>query len=679
MGIEIVDLSLIDDNPFQPRSSYPRNKIEEIAYSMKEHGQIHACMCRQVNGRYQIAEGHLRKRAQLKNQKENPKKYSTLILNVQELNDEQMAVIALEENMRRQDITPIDVARQVELCCDRFKKTETEMAKKLNMTQGNISNMLRVLRCPQKVLEKVEEGKINFTMARELLVFQGLTAEGFERNWRGGGLKETPKDEEYLMMEAIRGVGGSYGPAATVDGIKKSIFQIAERSFKNLEHTSDYYGTSDRNPLFDTREAGCLKCPKMIRANETKSLVRHFCTDPKCWDKKQEAHKKKQAEEAKKKMEADIAERVVEAERHRIITEEVTGKEPTKAAPPEDTSIIPTMDGEEIDALAVDIMDVIPEDERESAREAIAHLNKDPKYPCIRCLNVGHCDRSSVYETDNRGLVCDDLLTKADAPKLREKAKAKMPEGFDKLVADKAGTRAEVLDLRELKMGSYDDMKTGYLLLSGSNFRGGTTLDIMMDPEECTERCTKGFHYGFDSSPRRSYEREKEPEVYSICSNPKCAAQKKAAFTRAKNANGMAKKKAETAAIKSAVEQTTRLDKPRMQLIIKYALDNTRHYYDDSERTIAKFIMTKLGVETVKRDNMTDRDKTVANMFKAIAEASEETLAKIIVEMILENMRYSGEMGDYKIQTTEPLNWMGIGINKPAKPLHEVFSEKQEK
>jgi len=686
MTIQNVRLELIDDNPFQPRTHYSTNKVEEIAYSIKEIGLRQTPEARPVGGRFQLAYGHLRKRSIAKLFRGKPKdacteaaemiKQGTMPLDVKDISDHLMLLYGIEENLRRVDITPLDLARSAEIYCTKLGKSETDLAKKLNMTQGNVSNMRRVLRLSQKVLQYIEEGKINFTMARELLVFQGLSA-GHSDEWSRSEHSnvKVPRDEEYLMIEAIRGVGGSYGPSATVDGIKKSIFTITERYFKALEHSPQSYGYgSERNPLFDTREAGCLKCAKMIRANETKSLVRHFCTDPKCWDKKQEAHKRKQAEKAKKKMEADIAERIVATEGLRKVEQAATGSVPDEVTKPEETSLIPMMNEEEIDGLAdVEAEGIEDEEETDTAPPSWPRFDTIEAL-CVKCMNKGNCSggkqRPASYtgsSDEQRKYVCGDRMAKEDQAKVAEKAKVDMPDSFKAMVKEQAGTRNEVLDLRELRCGGYGDMKAGYLLLSSSNYHGGTTLDIMMDPKECTERCTKGYHYGFDSSPRRSYEPEKGTEVYSICSNPKCAAQKKAAFTRAKNAAGMEKKKAETAANKSAVEQTTKLDKPRMRLIIKYCLDNSRHYYDDRDRTLTKFIMTRLGVETVKRKDadMADREKTEANMFKAIEDAPEETLAKVIVEMMLEFMRYSGDMGDYKVQTTEPLNWMGIGVQVP--------------
>ena len=652
MPVEEIALELIDDNPYQPRSSYPRNKIDELAYSIEQVGLIHKPLARRVNGRFQIAEGHLRKRALLKLQKKSPKKWTTMPLDIRDIPDEQMALISLEENLRRHDITPMDTARAVESYLTNFTDTtETALAKKMNLTQGHIANMRRVLKLPDKILEKIDEGKISFTMGRELLIFQGLNAGAFGR-WSSKENRQVqkPKDEEYLMLEAVRGIGsqGSYpSTPATVEGIKRSIHSVAKDNFKALEKGGTW--RHDAEPLFDTRAAGCLKCKDMIRTFETKTQACHYCTNPKCWEKLQAAHKKKQATAAKKKMQEDIAARVLAEQQQRAAVAEPTVESISQEIPVE-------TEPESIED-AEDIVSIIPEEQREHARERIAKLRgAGGNYPCITCLEVGHCDGTGVHDTDNKGLVCDEYMGKADVGKVREKATVKMPAEFEELVKEKAGTRAVVLDLRELRSGNYGDLKQGYVSLD-------RMFEIMEDPEECVERCTKGFHYAFDSDPHRGYgyDRESKAEVCYVCTDPKCVSKKKGAFTRAKNARGMAKKKAEFAAIKRAVEETTILDTARLKLLLLAQMEGShvRENYTWSDNTQVQWFASRLPIAA--------GEKKVKAIFDEIDKLGAEDLCKLLVEFSLSMLTYEGEVNDYKVQTTEPLNWLGIGINLEAK------------
>lgn len=415
MAVKLIDPEKIEDNPYQPRSHYPTKTIAEIAYSIEQIGIIHIPTGRQVDGHYELAEGHLRKRAYIKLKKKDPKKFGEMPFDVREITDRDMAIIALEENLRRQDITPLEQARAVDMYLINFTDvTETALAKTLNMTQGNISNMRRVLKCPDEVLQKIVDGKINFTMARELLIFQGLNV-GFDEEYRGGKSVKVPKDEKWLMLSAVRGVGGQYGRTATVDGIKRCIYDVADRNLKHLEKETSYYGGGDRNPLFDTRAAGCLKCPKMIRAFETKSKASHFCTDSECWDKKQEAHKKKQAAKAKKKMEADIAQRITQTEAHAAVVEEITGETPEVPENPEESTVgIPVLDtAEEVLEKRGTISQEIP---------TFATWDE----VCKGCIQQKGCDRrgrSIASADEGEGYVCKDRVTKENYQEVREKAK----------------------------------------------------------------------------------------------------------------------------------------------------------------------------------------------------------------------------------------------------------------
>lgn len=274
--------------------------------------------------------------------------------------------------------------------------------------------------------------------------------------------------------------------------------------------------------------------------------------------------------------------------------------------------------------------------------------NEPPDYPCKTCLNIGRCDGTGVYAVDTEEgskLICDDRVTKGSAAELQERATVEIPAELRALLEEKAGTRAQVLDLNEIFLNQWSrELKQGYALLSD--------LERIDDPEECLERCTHGFHYGYDS-------RHADGRVLYVCTNPKCLSKKKAAFTRAKNAQGQAKKKAEIAAIKRAVQETTGLDRARMKLIIMAQLegDHVAGYYGGGVSP-KRWWWDKLGVEAKN-----EWEIKTGGIYAALDKLSDEEIAKLIVEFMLEALAYKGDLETYRIQTTQPLNWMGIGVN----------------
>ena len=235
-----------------------------------------------------------------------------------------------------------------------------------------------------------------------------------------------------------------------------------------------------------------------------------------------------------------------------------------------------------------------------------------------------------------------------------EKEAEEIPDDVLALAREKAGTRAEVLDLNDICISDpwRRQVKSGYALLKGG---WGDDLRYMDDPEECTERCTHGFHYGFDSKDNKG-------TVYFICTDTKCIARKKAAFTRKKNAEGQARKKAETKAIREAIAQTTTLDKPRMKLILLAQMDGlhtSRSYYYGAEgatKKPEKWLWDKVSAGTA------DIDRTRATLFKAIDRLSDEQLAQLLVEFMFYYLTDKGDIGTYTIKADEPLKWMGVEI-----------------
>lgn len=655
-----VNLDLIDDNPFQPRSVYSPATIAEIAHSIKEVGLIHPPIAREVDGRYQICEGHLRLRAYRKLHKAQPKNWAEMPLDVREVDDREMALIALEENLRRKDITPIDVARAVDKYMTSFTDvTEKALGEKMGMAQPTIANMRRVLTLPAKILEKIDEGKLSFSMGKELLVFKGLQAEGDDQRFNRTTNKydHIPRDEEWLMLQAIHDLGrGGYNPLPeTVDGLKKAIFNVCSSQFKRLYKVGTGYYDDGRNPLFNVEKAGCAKCEHCIKAFETKKEGRPFCTDHKCWEKLQKKHREQMAIKAKEQLEADVAQRLA-AVKAKVEAQAAGGPADGAAPAAEIPQGIPEPKLSADERRALQEMNAVHEEQRQAEQPGFATVDE----VCSGCINRSKCDRSMMAAKDIDGhsaYYCPSRLTKKDTAALADKVK-KVPAAVQEKIKEAAGTRAEVLDIHDLKLGNYGgDLKGGYVLLNG---RYTSILDQMLDSPECTERCTKGFHFGYDSGATGMYDKDELTRVHFVCTNPKCVAQKKAAFTRHKNAEGMARKKAEAKAIGKVADATTQLDLPRVKLIFYASLfgKHTHDSYSYGRAGLTDFLMARCGI---KRKDTNSREKADA-VWKYIDKQTDVVaLQKLLVEAMLNMLTDDpGNIQQYKIQTTQVLNWFGV-------------------
>lgn len=712
MTVEKIPLQLIDDNPFQPRSNYPRQKIDDMAISLLENGLLQVPLARRSNGRVQLAFGHVRKRAFEKNTKEDAKRWSAMPLDIRDLTDNEMALFALEENLKRTDITPLETARAIDNFITQTGATEVAIARKINMTQGNVANMRRVLRLPEKILEKIDEGKINFTMARELLVLEGLDA-GVEEEWSQKDKKpmKVARDGEWLMKNAVSLIGGkSYSACeATVDGMQKAIHSVVSHYFKTLQKhepgTTHYYAGEDL--LFDTSKAGCDKCDHVVHTHPTKGQTTRFCTNVECWDKHQEEYIETQAKAAKEHLQQEIMEQVAKAEQGISQEIPVTAKKGQNPLDDMLEEFEAEVEGETdywrdqfgtsfglitLSTLAKDIYSLcgrctyheecITKAKRLATDQGEFLACPNPKVInrevritpghtlCLPCHNRYQCDGTIVHAGDDNKLTCEmRIVSKAEADKIKAKATKEIPQELLTVAKDQLGTRAEVLDIRELRIDNYSfDLKQGYTLLNGGYHSPITAID---ESDECLKRCTHGFHYAFDSQPGRSYPGDQaKPDVYYVCSDTKCLGRKKGAFTRKQNEKGQALKKAESDAIRQAVNQTVELDAPRMRLIIISLLGGpyASHWYSGSSPL--DWFAKKLKIEKQKDDY--SNEKLRASIHKMI-EKMNEGLAQLIVEFSLEALRYSGDVKEYQVQTGDILKSLGVEIKyKDGERINDV-------
>ena len=659
MAVEQIDLELIHDNPYQARLTYHRQDIDGLAHSIKTHGLLQVPPGRRKDGNVELGFGHLRKRAFAKLAKKEPERWGKMPVDIQDLSDEQMALFALEENLKRRDITPMETARAVDHYLNSFlKKTETELAEYLNMTKGNVSNMRRVLRLPEKILEKIDNGVISFTQGRELLTLGGL------------------ENAEDLMASALGGLrtgNKAYGHSNTVEGLQVSIHEIISRHYRPLDKEWEGYRW---DLLFDTRAAGCLQCDKMIRSHPSKSQAAHYCTNEECWDRHDKEHREKAAAAAKAQMEADILRRT--AGKGELIPE-VPGKIETYRI-----QNLLSRQWHEGESTSVDAACyaagwnkedcwVRVRTERGGWSNVFGHMPTTPPpvvinesghalpVPCETCANADSCDRSYFHVAldGSDQLVCEQKVKRSPEELEREisrriaSAPAPPPQEIPEDLLEKAkvaaGTRAEVLDLRPLYTDDWrHELKGGFVNL-------GNCLNEMDDPGECLERCTQGFHYAFDSKFI-----DRAPGA--ICTDPKCVSKKKAALTRKRNAEGQVRKKAEVKAIKEAIAQTTTLDRPRINLILLAQIDGlhaSKTYYYGAEGGVKrpeKWLWDKVSA------GVPENDRTRAKLFKAIDKLSDEELAKLVVEFMFYYLTDKGDIGGYEIKATEPLKWLGIAI-----------------
>lgn len=158
-----IPIGDIDTSPFQPRTVFDDDRIEELCQTIRTHGIIQPIVVRVRNNRYEIIAGERRWRAVTK------LGYETIPAIVREFNDSQTASIALIENLQREGLTAVEEAVAYQKLIELHQLTQESLAQRLGKSQSTIANKLRLLMLPDTVKNALMERKITERHARALL------------------------------------------------------------------------------------------------------------------------------------------------------------------------------------------------------------------------------------------------------------------------------------------------------------------------------------------------------------------------------------------------------------------------------------------------------------------------------------------------------------------------------
>ena len=162
--IEEVDISLIDNNPKQPRKIFDPTLLDELAQSIKIYGLIQPILLTKKGERYLIVAGERRFRASIIAGKKS------IPAIIKDFDDKEIKEIALLENIQRQDLNPIETARAMKELMDTYGWTQETLADRLGKSRPSIANNLRLLSLCPEVIDLVEKGKLSAGHARSLVV-----------------------------------------------------------------------------------------------------------------------------------------------------------------------------------------------------------------------------------------------------------------------------------------------------------------------------------------------------------------------------------------------------------------------------------------------------------------------------------------------------------------------------
>ena len=159
-----LPIHLVIPNPNQPRKFFSHDSIRELSDSIRRYGVLQPVTVRRKNdGTYELVAGERRLRAAAL---AGNLKIPAIIM---DMSDDDSAIVALMENIQRENLTFMEEAAAYRELLERCFITQDELAKRLGKSQGAIANKIRLLKLPQSVREIVRDFNLTERHARALL------------------------------------------------------------------------------------------------------------------------------------------------------------------------------------------------------------------------------------------------------------------------------------------------------------------------------------------------------------------------------------------------------------------------------------------------------------------------------------------------------------------------------
>ncbi|MBI1221476.1 MAG: ParB/RepB/Spo0J family partition protein [Bacteroidetes bacterium] len=221
-GVSMIHLNEIQANPFQPRTEFDQEALEELAESIKVHGVIQPITVRKLGyDQYQIISGERRTRASIL------AGLSEIPAYVRIANDQGMLEMALIENIQREDLNAMEVAISYQRLMEECKLKMEELGDRVGKKRSTVNNYLRLLKLPDDIQIAIRIGSLNMGQARALISIEDQEKQLaiFEKT-----LEDNLSVREVELL--VRGLKG-IEPAPKAKTVKS---RPAQQDFSNYEN-----------------------------------------------------------------------------------------------------------------------------------------------------------------------------------------------------------------------------------------------------------------------------------------------------------------------------------------------------------------------------------------------------------------------------------------------------------
>ena len=206
-AVQYINIHDIMPNANQPRKTFSEEKIDELSKSIKEHGIIQPIVVRKKGESYEIVAGERRWRAARKAE------LTQVPCLIRELTDEQNMLIAIIENMQREDLNPVEEAEGLNQMITTFGMTQEQVSKSVGKSRPYIANSLRLLTLPEYIKNEMAEGRLSAAHGRTLITVE---SEDVRKALCDKIIREGLSVRETERLVSAQGKGKKKRPAAKV-------------------------------------------------------------------------------------------------------------------------------------------------------------------------------------------------------------------------------------------------------------------------------------------------------------------------------------------------------------------------------------------------------------------------------------------------------------------------------
>ena len=233
-----LDIEVIEINPFQPRTNFNEESLQELATSIRELGVIQPITVRKTEfNKYQLISGERRLRAS------KILGLKTIPSYIRLADDNESLTMALVENIQRHDLDPIEIALSYQRLIDEIQLTQEQMSDRVGKKRSTVANYLRLLKLDPIIQTGIRDGFISMGHGRAIInvenhdvqtdIYQKIVSENL-----------SVRDTEALVKNYQQGVKPKIGEASKA----VSSFEIKGTDKKTF---NDYFGS-----LVDVKVAG---------------------------------------------------------------------------------------------------------------------------------------------------------------------------------------------------------------------------------------------------------------------------------------------------------------------------------------------------------------------------------------------------------------------------------------